>query len=212
LDLTLKDVEARVIASLIEKELTTPEYYPLTLNSLKLACNQKSNRHPVVDYDDNTVLSTIDSLRDKGLVLMVTGGGSRVAKYRHSFREHFQLSERQVAALGVLMLRGPQTVGEIRGRTTRMYEFESLDEVQQTLDELTRREEGPYVVQLPKRTGQKDVRFAHLLCGEPSVEPVAENGEPASDRLAELEEEISTLRRDLEALREDFAQFRKEFE
>lgn len=212
MDLVLNAVEERIVASLIEKELTTPEYYPLTLNSLKLACNQKSNRHPVVDYDDDAILSGIDTLRDKGLALMVTGGGSRVAKYRHCFDQRFQLSDRQVATLGILMLRGPQTIGEIRGRTGRMYEFGSLDEVQQTLDELIRREEGPYVVQLPKQMGQKDTRFAHLLCGEPQPGQPVESQERSGDRLSGLEEEVARLRTELADLKEAFAKFRREFE
>ena len=220
----LNRVEVRVLGSLIEKQITTPEYYPLTLNALTNACNQTSNRDPVVSFDDKTVVRALESLREKKLVWMVTGAGSRVPKYEHRMAETFTLAEQEVAVLGVLMLRGPQTVGEIRGRTARMYEFQSLDEVEQVLDALMISEPHPFVTKLPRQPGTKESRYAHLLGGEVKIERIEEQPaiarlEPAAlevraenERMAKIEEEMEALRLELSELRQQFLEFKKQFE
>ncbi|MDQ5838009.1 MAG: YceH family protein [Acidobacteriota bacterium] len=215
----LNDVEVRVAGSLVEKQLTTPDYYPLTLNALVHACNQISNRDPVVAYDERTVEEAIDSLRRKNLVYVFYGSESRVPKYKHMMREVFELSPPELAALCVLMLRGSQTVGEIRGRTGRLHEFADLAEVEATLDALARRDE-PLVIKLPRRPGQKDARYSHLLAGTPAAEaePSAE-GEGATtarasagERVARLETEVERLRSEVAELRQQFEEFRRQFE
>ena len=220
----LNRVEVRVLGSLIEKQITTPEYYPLTLNALTNACNQTSNRDPVVSFDDKTAVRALESLREKKLVWMVTGAGSRVPKYEHRMAETFTLAEQEVAVLGVLMLRGPQTVGEIRGRTARMYEFQSLDEVEQVLDALMISEPHPFVTKLPRQPGTKESRYAHLLGGEVKIERIEEQPaiarlEPAAlevraenERMAKIEEEMEALRLELSELRQQFLEFKKQFE
>lgn len=217
----LNPAEVRILACLVEKESTTPEYYPLTLNALTNACNQKSNREPVVSFEEKTVVRGIESLREKNLALMVTGAGSRVPKYKHTFARRFQLSEPEVAVLCVLMLRGPQTVGELRGRSARLHAFADLSAVESTLTGLMSRGEGAYVLKLPRQPGRKEARFAHLFCGEPELaEPeVLVNSEPATlevraenERVTRLEEELTCVRTELEELKESFTQFRKQFE
>jgi uncharacterized protein YceH (UPF0502 family) len=212
----LIETEVRVLGSLIEKQLTTPEYYPMTLNALVAACNQKSNRDPVVSYDESTVMAAIDTLRDKNLVYTFHGSTSRVVKYKHMFPNVFELDPAEVAVMAVLMLRGPQTVGEVRGRTDRLYEFTSLPEVQETLDKLAHRDE-PMVVRLERQAGQKDARYAHLLSGEIDVaslpaarERTAAGGQ--SERVEKLESEIEALKSEIAAFREEFAEFRKQFD
>ena len=219
----LSDVEVRVVGSLAEKQLTTPDYYPLTLNALVHACNQISNREPVVNYDERTVADAVESLRAKNLVYIFYGAESRVPKYKHMMRELFQLSPQELAALCVLMLRGPQTVGEIRGRTGRLYEFASLSEVEATLEGLARRDE-PLVSKLPRRTGRKEARYAQLLSGLPEVEEASdERATPAAtrantsranegERVARLEAEVESLRREVGELRQQFDEFRRQFE
>lgn len=211
----LTDVEARVLGSLVEKQLTTPEYYPLTLNALTAACNQKSNRDPVVAYDETTIMSAIDSLRDKNLVYLYYGTGSRTVKYKHMLPSVYDLDDAGVAIVAVLMLRGPQTIGELRERTGRMREFSGLGEVQEALDNLIRRDE-PIVTQLERLPGQKEVRYAHTLCGEVKQEAVpvgtartATSGDETSRR---LEAEIEKLRADLDSFRREFDEFRKQFD
>ena len=215
----LTKTEVRVLGSLIEKELTTPEYYPLTLNALTNACNQISNRDPVVSYDDKTVARALESLREKKLAWMVTGVG-RVPKYEHRFYEVLHLAEQEIAVLCVLMLRGPQTVGEIRGRTGRLYEFRELEEVELTLQALMAAQ-PPLVLRLPRQPGTKESRYAHLLAGEVQVEDreVAPRLEPATievrqenERLAKLEGDAAQLRADLEVLKQQFFEFKKQFE
>lgn len=217
----LSDIEVRAMGCLVEKELTTPEYYPLTLNALKMACNQKSNREPVVSYDDKTVVRAIESLREKQLALLVTGHGSRVPKYKHTFARRFQLNEQEVAVLCVLMLRGPQTVGELRGRTARLYEFSDLAELTETLHSLSARGEGAFVMQLPRQPGRKESRYAHLLSGEPEIteEVLALPREAAvravfaeDERIAKLEAEVQELRAELEELKQRFGDFKQQFE
>ncbi|MFQ5652897.1 MAG: YceH family protein [bacterium] len=221
MEIQLTPVEVRVLGALVEKEHTTPEYYPLTLNALTNACNQKSNRSPVVSYDEKTVVRALESLREKKLVLMVTGAGSRVPKYKHAFDRRFHFDRPEVAVLCTLMVRGPQTVGEIRGRTSRLYEFRDLDEVENTMQGLMTRGEGAYVVQLPRQPGRKESRYAHLFSGEPDIpeDEVAPKLEPArqmvmaeNERLATLEGELQALRQEMEELRNQFLAFKKQFE
>ena len=205
---TLTDAEVRVLGSLIEKEITTPDYYPLSLNALVAACNQSSNRNPVVHYDEDTVTQALDTLREKKLVHLIARGDSRVTKYRHVLYEAMNMGRPDIAALCVLMLRGPQTIGEIRTRTNRLYDFTSLEQVETTLNALMATV-PPLLVRLPRQTGQKEVRFAHLLSGEvqltaPEVEPEA-GPEIDPDRISKLEKEVEDLRR-------DFEEFRKKFE
>ncbi len=213
--------EVRILGCLIEKELTTPDYYPLTLNSLTAACNQKSNRNPVVIFPESDVECSLEALRDKGWVVVVDGAGSRTRKYRHSFLEKSGLEKREMVVLAVLMLRGAQTVGEIRGRSGRMHRFESLDEVGDILDALAAAGE-PWVVRLPRLPGRKENRYMHLLAGEVEV---AEEGHDTfhvaarDDGVALLAErldrtcgELKELRDELAALKEEFARFRAQFE
>ena len=219
----LDAVEARIVGSLVEKQITTPDNYPLTLNSLTTACNQKSNRFPVVAFDEKMVVRALESLRDKGLARMVSGPDMRVPKYYHLCAERLDLSPPQVAALCVLILRGPQTLGEIRGRRGRLHEFADLDEVDQTLQVLgaADRGEGPMVVQLERQPGRKEARYAHLLCGEPDLEVEAAGEGPVesaalevrteNERLAALEEEVAALRCELAALRQAFEEFKGQF-
>ncbi|MCA1558360.1 MAG: YceH family protein, partial [Acidobacteria bacterium] len=157
----LDEVEVRVLGALVEKQITTPEYYPLTLNALALACNQKSNRHPVVNYDEETVSHAVETLRAKNLVYVFYGSTSRVPKYKHMMGEIFELTAQELALMCVLMLRGPQTVGELRGRTDRLYDFNGLDEIEETLSSLTGKEPQSLVSKLPRQPGQKEVRYAH---------------------------------------------------
>lgn len=221
MDLELNAAEVRVLGALIEKELTTPEYYPLTLNALTNACNQKSNREPVVSFDEKTVVRALEGLRQKNLATRSTGGGSRVPKYKHSLTSKFQLDQKEVAALCILMLRGPQTVGEIRGRTGRMYEFSDLEEVDDTLASLSQRDDGPFVMQLPRLPGHKESRYAHLFAGEPEIKPeeVPPNLEAATrevlgenERIAKIEEELERLREEFADLKNQFLEFRRQFE
>ena len=196
----LNDTEVRVLGSLIEKEITTPDYYPLSLNALTAACNQSSNRNPVTHFDENTVAAAADSLREKKLVHQVDRAESRVTKYRHVLYEAMNLSRPAIAVMCVLMLRGPQTGGEIRTRTNRLYDFSGLDQVEATLNTLMSGD-APLVARLPRQAGQKEVRYAHLLSGEVNfTEPEAE-----LDRIGKLEKEVEDLKR-------QFEQFRKQFE
>ncbi|MEZ5362610.1 MAG: YceH family protein [Bryobacterales bacterium] len=205
--------ECRVLGCLVEKAITTPDYYPLTLNSLVSACNQKSSRDPVVEYGDADVLAAIDGLKEKQLATRITSSDSRVPRFRQLMADALRLNQPQLVALTVLMLRGHQTVGEIRSRTGRMYEFESLQEVEETLQELSQREPHALIVQLPRRTGEKEARWAHLLCGEPEFDPSAESA-PASSRAGrteELEARVAALEEEIAALREEFQKFREQF-
>ena len=210
------DVEVRVIGSLIEKESTTPDNYPLSLNALTNACNQTSNREPVVDYDEDMVLHAVEALRKRNLVRAVQQSGSRVLKYRHMMADTMTLEPRQAAALSVLMLRGPQTVGEIKTRTERLASFDSIDHVEATLKELIERPAGALVVRLPRRPGQKEARYAHLLAGEVTVEtadadpPVRTSASP--DRIGALEQAVAELRSEVAELRGQLEAFRRQFE
>ncbi len=189
--------EQRILGSLMEKSKTTPDYYPMTINALTLACNQKSSRKPVVNYDEQTVILTLDRLRKKGLVSTATGGSSRSVKYKHNFAIVFPVLPREVAVICLLLLRGPLTPGEINSNSGRLYEFESLEEVQQVLDKLM---DGDLtlVKQLPRKTGQKETRFIHLLgevnFEESDFEENAGNNSSLTERVKTLENELATLK------------------
>jgi uncharacterized protein len=212
MDLLLHPAEVRVLGSLLEKEVTTPEYYPLSLNALVNACNQKSNRDPVVDYDADTVEQALQSLRDKGLLLAITGAGSRVPKYGHRISEKLNLGRRELAIMCELMVRGPQTLGELRTHCERMHAFDDLAEVEAVIERLPE-----LIVKLPRRPGEKEVRYAHLLCGAPAIsetEPDAHELTRADrpDRIGALELEIAQIRSELENLKQQFAGFKRQFE
>lgn len=204
MDLKLTDIEIRLLGSLIEKELTTPDYYPLSLNSLMTACNQTSNRNPVVHYSEGDVAEAAESLREKNLVHRVERGESRVLKYRHVVYETLNLRRPAVAALDVMLLRGPQTAAEIRARSNRLYDFSGIEEVETTLDSMISRN-PPLVTRIARQSGQKEGRFAHLLSGEPPVMQEITPEEPGDDdRIARLERDIADLRRQFEEFRQRF--------
>ena len=210
----LSDIETRVLGSLIEKQVTTPEYYPLTLNALTLACNQKNNRNPVTSYSENQVADAVESLREKNLAYVFYGSTSRVPKYKHVMPEVMHLSHPEVALMCVLMLRGAQTLGELRGNAGRLHEFASLEEVETTLNGLISHDSEPLVVRLPRQPGQKEVRFAHLLSGEINIETVAIESERPSRQsgVERLEQKVDALTAEVERLKDQFEQFRKQFE
>src|SRR5437868_5341270 len=206
----LSDIETRVLGSLIEKQVTTPEYYPLTLNALTLACNQKNNRNPVTWYPESQVSEAVESLRDKNLAYVFYGSTSRVPKYKHVVPEVMHLRPPETALMCVLMLRGPQTLGELRGNASRLHEFASLEEAEETLNGLISRDPDPLVARLPRQAGQKEGRFAHLLSGEVDVASLPETATPS--RRASLEDKVDALTAEVEKLKEQFEQFRKQFE
>ncbi|HMB93526.1 MAG TPA: DUF480 domain-containing protein [Rhodothermales bacterium] len=208
---TLDFAETRVLGCLIEKERSTPDYYPMSINALTQACNQKTNREPVAEFGEGEVEDTLAALQRKRLVGTASGAGSRVLKYRHALAEVLGLSDADLAVLAVLMLRGPQTVGEIRGRTGRMHEFDDLGEVEQVLHALAT-QESPFVTELERQPGQKEARYAHLLSGELEVETTVMTGSVSGSRLDQLEDEVLQLREELETLRTAFEAFRKQFE
>ena len=216
MDFILDPVEVRVLGSLVEKEAATPEYYPLTLNALLNACNQKSNRDPVVAYDEEAVEGAIDRLRGKKLAAVITGAGLRVPKYRELLTETLNLGRRELAILCVLMLRGPQTTGELRDRTERLHSFADPEELESVLQHLMERQPDPLVTRLPRQPGTKEPRYAHLLSGEPpaAVPPIAasEAGPARGDRLAALEAAVRQLREEMREIREQLAAFRSQFE
>lgn len=216
MDFILTPEECRVLAVLIEKERTTPDYYPMTLNALRTASNQKTNRNPVVSYSDDNVLDALEGLRKKRLMGKSVSSGSRVLKYRHLFNHVYTATLAETIVLCLLMLRGPQTIGEIRGRSGRLFDFESLDEVRHVLEALAGREE-PMVVELPRRAGHKEARFMHLLGGMPDLDSVyitqtSTSRTSKAGRIDELQEEVQSLREALTRLRADFEAFRREFE
>lgn len=214
----LNEIEARVVGSLIEKQLTTPEYYPLTLNALVNACNQKNNREPVMTLDETTVTNAIERLRDRNIVYVFYGSTSRVPKYKHMLPSVYELEPAEVAVIDVMLLRGPQTLGELRTRTERLYTFAGLGEIQETLDALIRRDD-PLVVKLPVLPGQKEARFMHLMSGDIDIEAVAAaastprlSSGAATERIEKLEEEVAKLRVETDELRSILDEFRKQFE
>lgn len=217
----LNPAELRVLGSLVEKAVTTPDYYPLTLNSLTLACNQLTNRDPVVAYEETTVVRALDSLREKRLASVFTGAESRVAKYKHALTDALLLTPGEVGLLCVLMLRGPQTLAELRTRTERFQRFDSPAETEEALTALATRTPRPLVVKLPRQPGTKEPRYTHLLGGPveiaasattPPLEPATLAVRAEDTRLAKLEAETTTLRAEVAELRAQFAEFRKQFE
>jgi hypothetical protein len=214
----LDEIEVRVLGSLLEKEITTPDYYPLSLHALINACNQKSNRDPVMALDDSAVIQALESLNEKRLAGQATSADSRVPKYAHRLQEVFNFDRRETAVLCVLLLRGPQTPGELRGRTERMYKFDDLGVVEYALHRLMERE-PPLVKKLARQPGTKESRYAHLLAGE--VEewsaPEATQVVTATDiqdeqRISRLETELDSLRKEVADLRQQLEDFRKQFE
>ena len=230
MNILLNEIETRVLGALIEKEITTPEYYPLSLNALLNACNQKSNREPIMNLDEDAVRHALRSLSDQFLARSA-GGDSRVAKYEHRLNETFNFHRHEIAILCVLLLRGPQTPGELRTRTDRMYHFEDLETVQSALQLLMKRD-PPLVKILPRQPGTKEARYSQLLSAAahapsvdahshraefhahdtPSPSPAAAHSANNVERLAALEDEISSLKHDVADLKSQLAQFRKQFE
>jgi hypothetical protein len=216
--LQLSPLEVRVLGSLIEKDITTPDYYPLSLNALVNACNQKNNREPVMNLDEDSVRQALGSLQDKRLAGPAGGADSRVTKYEHRLQEVFNFDRREIAVVCVLLLRGPQTPGELRGRTERMYRFEALDDVQSVLQKLGERQ-PPLVKALARQPGTKETRYAHLFSGDIPDEAIAAPGSSSSRpvldsndlRIASLEHELASLRAEVSDLRRDLAEFKQQF-
>ena len=213
----LSDIETRVLGSLVEKQVTTPEYYPLTLNALTAACNQKNNRSPVTSYSPDAVEQAMESLREKNLGYVFYGSTSRVPKYKHVVPEVLHLNAAELAIMCVLMLRGAQTPGELRGNGSRLYEFSGLDEVEQTLTGLMSRDGDPLVARLPRQPGQKEVRFVHLLNGEIPTDVEVESAAPrraapSPDRISVLEQEVVSLKSQVQDLQQQFDEFKKQFD
>jgi uncharacterized protein YceH (UPF0502 family) len=211
MDILLTDDEVRVLGCLMEKEMATPDYYPLTLNALTNACNQKSNRNPVVSYDEGTVIYALNGLRERKLVRQSDLG--RVSKYEQIFSQELKLVASEQAIICILLLRGPQTTGEIRSRTERLYAFPSLDQVQETISNLEDRE---LVNKMPRQPGRKESRYAHLLSGTPQETPAETIIRPKTaitiDRMGELQEQIDELRQELQTLQSEFATFKSQFD
>ena len=218
MDIVLNDVEARVLGALIEKDITTPDYYPLSLNALVNACNQKNNRDPVMGLDESSVRTALYNLQEKRLAGPARGADSRVTKYEHRIQEVFNFTRPETAILCVLLLRGPQTPGELRGRGERLHRFESLEDVQSALQHLMQRE-PPLAKILPRQPGTKEARYAHLLSGDIEVEAVSVAATSAAtpssaneERIAHLETEVAELRVQIAEMKQQLAQFRKQFE
>lgn len=215
-NIVLSAVEARVLGSLIEKDITTPDYYPLSLNALVNACNQKNNRDPVMTLDEGSVRAALDSLQQKRLAGPTSSADSRVTKFEHRFQEVFNFTRGETAVLCVLLLRGLQTPGELRGRTERLHRFEDLTDVQSTLQRLMQRD--PPLVKMPSRQpGTKESRYAHLLSGDvedtaPAPHFAASTSSWEDKRMAVLEEEVASLRREINDVKQQLASFRKQFE
>jgi uncharacterized protein YceH (UPF0502 family) len=222
--LLLTELETRILGSLIEKDITTPDYYPLSLNALVNACNQKNNRDPVMTLDETAVRDALASLQEKRLAGPAGGADSRVTKFEHRLQEVFNFDRREIAVVCVLLLRGPQTPGELRSRTERMYHFEALEDVVSTLDRLSQRD-PPLARVLPRQPGTKESRYTHLFSGEPPMSAEDGNVAPApapstatagasstADRLATLEEEVSRLRQELSEVQQQLATSRQQFE
>ena len=228
MSLQLTAVETRVLGSLIEKDITTPDYYPLSVNALTNACNQKNNRDPVMTLDEPSVRGALASLQEKRLAGPASGADSRVPKFEHRLQEVFNFDRREIALVCVLLLRGPQTPGELRSRTDRIYHFEGIDDVVAALDRLAQRE-PPLARALPRQPGTKESRYTHLFSGEPlgsdaagtanavrvlsPEHPMSRQPEAsAADRIAQLEQEVARLRQELAEVQQQVAVFRKQFE
>jgi uncharacterized protein YceH (UPF0502 family) len=223
----LTAVEARVLGALIEKDITTPDYYPLSLNALVNACNQKNNREPVMTLDESAVRNALATLQEKRMAGPASGADSRVTKYEHRLQEVFNFDRREIAIVCVLLIRGPQTPGELRGRTDRMYQFEALEDVVSTLDRLAQRQ-PPLSRILPRQPGTKESRYTHLFSAEPreaegmqeiagenlarAPSPASAGANSTSDRIAKLEVEVAHLREELSEVQQQLAAFRKQFE
>jgi uncharacterized protein len=217
MDIVLNDVEARVLGALVEKDITTPNYYPLSINALVNACNQKNNRDPVMSLDENAVRDALQGLHDLALAGPASGADSRVTKYEHRLQEMFNFSRGETAVLCVLLLRGGQTPGELRGRTERMHQFEDLDAVQSSLQRLMQRD-PPLAAVLPRQPGTKESRYAHLLSGAIDVTELAARSAPpvgdsgAIERISRLEDAVADLQREVSDLKQQLSEFRKQFE
>src|SRR5258708_2781562 len=218
MEIKLTEPEVRVLGSLIEKDITTPEYYPLSLNALVNACNQKTNRDPVMQLDEDAVRNALEGLQEQRMAGPARGADSRVTKYEQRLQEVFNFTRPEIAVLCVLLLRGPQTPGELRGRAERMHRFEVLEDVQSALQKLMQRE-PPLAKVLPRQPGTKESRYAHLLAGDVvEVEASAPAGAAAernaagAERIARLEEEIADLRREVGEVKDQLERFRKQFE
>jgi len=218
MDILLNGVETRVLGSLVEKELTTPEYYPLSLNALVNACNQKSNRDPVMNLDEEAVREALRTLDKKGLAGAADNMVSRVSKYEHRLQEAYNFTRHEIAILAELLLRGPQTPGELRSRADRMHKFDDLGIVQSTLQRLMKRE-PPLAKVLPRQPGTKEARYAHLLSGDVDATPpdsaagvAVTSSTSGGDRIARLEDQVENLQSEIADLKQQFAAFRKQFE
>lgn len=220
MNIVLSEVECRVLGSLVEKEVTTPEYYPLSLNALINACNQKSNRDPIMNLDESAVRDALRSLETQSLIRSVSPADSRVTKYEHRLQETFNFYRHEIAILCLLLLRGPQTPGELRSRSDRMHTFDDLSAVQSSLQHLMKRD-PPLVHALPRQPGTKETRYGHLLSGEKAYSEPNANlpkemasgaSQPETGKLDRLEEEIAALRDEITELKQQFALFRKQFE
>jgi uncharacterized protein YceH (UPF0502 family) len=219
----LSPEEVRVLGCLLEKEATTPDAYPLTLNSLLLACNQKTNRAPVVDYDEDTLAEAIEGLRDKRLVVRSDGAGSRAPKFRHLVDDQIGLDRSAKALLAVLLLRGAQTPGQLRQRTERMYPFPTIEQLEEAIKEVAEEVDRPLWTEIPPAPGQKEERYAHLLSGPPQEASPTDTGarlahstldgaRARSEKIAELEASVAALKAELEALKSEFTEFRQQFD
>jgi len=218
MEFKLTENEVRVLGSLIEKDITTPEYYPLSLNALVNACNQKSNRDPVMQLNEDAVRDALEALQEQSLAGPARGADSRVTKYEQRLQEVFNFTRAEIAVLCVLLLRGPQTPGELRGRSERMHHFETLEDVQSALQKLMQRE-PPLAKVLPRQPGTKESRYAHLLSGDvveaqaPAQAGAAAERNPAdAERIARVEEEVAELRREVGEVKDQLERFRRQFE
>jgi uncharacterized protein YceH (UPF0502 family) len=218
MEFKLTEIEVRVLGSLIEKDITTPEYYPLSLNALVNACNQKTNRDPVMQLNEDAVREALEGLQEQSMAGPARGADSRVTKYEQRLQEAFNFTRAEIAVLCVLLLRGPQTPGELRGRTERMHRFEALEDVQSALQKLMQREPSLAKV-LPRQPGTKESRYAHLLAGDVvEVETPALAGAAAGSdstdakRIGRLEDDVSVLRREVDEVKDQLERFRKQFE
>ncbi len=217
----LTEIEVRVLGALIEKDITTPDYYPLSLNALVNACNQKNNRDPVMTLEEDSVADALATLQEKRLAGPARGAASRVTKYEHRLQEVFNFDRREIAVLCVLFLRGPQTPGELRGRTERMYHFEALDDVVSTLDRLSQRQ-PPLAAVLPRQPGTKESRYMHLFSGDApatidtdvvrAASRAPDHASLAADRLSHLENEVAELKREVAEIHQQLSAFRRQFE
>jgi uncharacterized protein len=218
MEFKLTENEVRVLGSLIEKDITTPEYYPLSLNALVNACNQKSNRDPVMQLNEDAVRDALEALQEQRLAGPARGADSRVTKYEQRLQEVFNFTRPEIAVLCVLLLRGPQTPGELRGRSDRMHHFETLEDVQSALQKLMQREPALAKV-LPRQPGTKESRYAHLFAGDVveaqasvQIGAAVERTPADAGRIARLEEEVAELRRDVSEVKDQLERFRKQFE